>query len=257
MDIGTAKLRPPRGVEQWLTDIVRPNQRFTLQQYQRKALKAIRDIHRRGKLPILVGGTGLYIDAVVENWKIPKTPPSARVRRQLERELAEKGLPALVCRLREVDPASARRIDIKNSRRVIRALEVALTTGESFVSVKSKGKPLFRVIKIGIAVDRVTLRRRLQKRTVSMLRRGLLAETRRLLKNYSPDIPALSGIGYAEAAAYLQDDLTREQLIERIVTRSMQYARRQMTWWRRQHDIHWVSDGRRVSEIVRYWLENV
>ena len=182
LDIGTAKLKPSRGVKQWLVDIVSPDKPFTLKQYQSAALKAIRGINKRGKLPILVGGTALYIKAVVENWDIPRVRPNNSLRRKLERDLKINGLQTLVKQLRKVDPARARRIDVQNSRRVIRALEVAMSSGQSFVGLRKKGKSLFNVLKIGIAVSKSTLRSRLRERVNLMFRRGLVPETTRLLK---------------------------------------------------------------------------
>lgn len=254
MDIGTAKLKPPRGVKQWLVDVVRPDQSFTLKQYQRLALRVIGDIQRRGKLPILIGGTGLYIDAVVDNWQIPAVAPQHRLRRKLERVLLSQGLSPLVRQLQTVDILSAERIDLNNPRRVIRALEVAFTTGNSFVSAKQKGEPRFNVLKICLIASREQLRQRIQKRTQAMVRRGLVGETRRLLKRYSPHLPAMSGIGYAEVAAYINGEIQRAEMINKIVTHSMQYARRQMTWWKRDSFILHVTNSIAATTVIRRWL---
>jgi tRNA dimethylallyltransferase len=254
MNVATNKLKPPRGVRQWLVDVTSPDHPYTVQQYQRAAFRAIRDIQRRGRLPILVGGTMQYVDAVAENWRIPAVRPNQRLRAILERDLAAEGLPALVRRLRRLSSRIVRRVDTKNPRRVIRAFEVALTAWESPASRPRTGAPLFRVFKIGLAVPREALVQRLRRRAAAMLRDGLLSETRRLLAQYSPELPAMSGIGYAEAAAHLNGEITRTELIDRISTRSLQYARRQMTWWKRDPDIHWVAQHREASELARHWL---
>lgn len=254
MDIGTAKLRPPKGVRQWMVDIVAPDELYSLQQYQQGALGAIRDIIRRGKLPILVGGTGMYVDAVVDNWDIPKVRPNERLRATLEADLAREGLPTLVRRLRLIDPKSARKIDKKNHRRVIRALEVALTTGTSFVGQRQKGESQFRVLKIGLYISREELQGRLKRRTVSMIRRGLVLETKKLLRKYPADTISLSGIGYYEAGEYLRGTIKRQELIDRIVLRSMQYAKRQSTWWKRDKTIEWVHDWEEALVLAERWL---
>lgn len=255
MDIGTAKLRPPRGVRQWLVDLVPPISILTLEQYQQKAFAAIKDIHRRGKLPIVVGGTGLYIDAVVDNLNIPKVAPNKGLRAQFERIIAKQGLPALVRKLKRLDLVSAKTIDIKNPRRVIRALEVAMTSGRSFVTERRQGTPQYRVLKIGLNVSRADLRQRLRRRTERMIRDGLLLETRRLTKKYSMKLPALSGIGYHEAILFLRGDINRSELVERIAQRSVQYVKRQMTWWRRDKNIIWIKDTKRAVTLIRQWLK--
>lgn len=256
MDIATNKLKPPRGIKQWLIDIVKPNRRYSLAQYQRAAIKVIKDIHSRGRLPILVGGTGLYMDAVVENWQIPRVGANRYLRRQLENDLKKNGLAALVRHLRHLDPQSAKVIDSKNQRRVVRALEVAISTGESFVKEKKKGRPLFRILKIGLMDERQNLRERLCKRAVGMVRQGLVVETQNLLEKYNSALPSMSGIGYAEAAAFINGDISKKEMIDRIVNRSMQYARRQMTWWKRDDSILWQNNGAAVSAIAQRWLNS-
>ncbi|OGL59875.1 hypothetical protein A2752_03990 [Candidatus Uhrbacteria bacterium RIFCSPHIGHO2_01_FULL_46_23] len=118
------------------------------------------------------------------------------------------------------------------------------------------GKPRYNVFKIGLTVDRQDLRERLQKRTFSMVRRGLVAETRGLLKKYNSSLPSMSGIGYAEAIAFINGDISKEEMINRIVNRSMQYARRQMTWWKRDNEIVWVVGFRKAVNIVKEWSSN-
>ncbi len=256
MDIGTAKLKPPRGVRQWLVDLVPPNRTLTLREYQKKAFGAIRVIHRRGRLPVLVGGTGLYIDAVVDNLDIPKIKPNTVLRDKFEKIIKKQGLKALVQKLRHIDPASARKIDIQNPRRVIRALEVAMGTGKSFVAERRRGPVRYRVLKLGIDVSRAELEKRLRQRVEQMLRLGLLEETKRLKKKYSSDTPALSGIGYHEAVLHLDGQISRAELIRLIVRRSLQYTKRQMTWWRRDQSIIWVKNKKEAVAIASQWLKN-
>ena len=217
-------------------------------------MSAIKDVHKRGKLPILVGGTAMYVDAVADNWTLPQVKKNRCLRAKLEQDLAHDGLRSLVRRLRKIDPISARMVDAKNSRRVIRALEVVLASGASFIGHRKKGSRIFNVFKIGLRVDRDVLRERLRRRAALMVRQGLIAETKKLLKKYDTNLPSMSGIGYAEAAAYIEGRLTRNEMIERIVIRSMQYARRQMTWWKRDDSILWQSDGITATQLVSRWL---
>ena len=256
MDIATNKLKQPHGIRQRMVNVVKPDYPYTVRHYQRAAMAVIKNIHRQSKLPILVGGTMQYIDAVIENWRIPSVRPGQRFRKILEHDLQHDGLIALVRRLKRIDPESVGRIDTKNPRRVIRAFEVALATGGSFVGQRRMGKPRYNVFKIGLTVDRQDLRERLQKRTFSMVRRGLVAETRGLLKKYNSSLPSMSGIGYAEAIAFINGDISKEEMINRIVNRSMQYARRQMTWWKRDNEIVWVVGFRKAVNIVKEWSSN-
>ncbi len=253
MNIGTAKLKPPRGVRQWLVDILPPSRSLSVQQYQRAAFRVIKDIHRRGKLPILVGGTMQYVDAVVENWVFPKADKT--LKRELEVDLQKRGLGALVNRLRKVDPASAKVIDLKNSRRVLRALEVALSTGGSFVDQRRKKKPRYDVLKIGLSIPRTVLESRLKKRTEQMVRLGLLAETKRLRVRY-PKSKAMNAIGYQETIAFLDKNISRQELVRLVTLHSLQYARRQMTWWKRDSEIQWLDRSTRASVIVKSWVKS-
>jgi tRNA dimethylallyltransferase len=254
MDIGTAKLKPSPGLRQWLTDISTPNKPITLAQYQARAFKVIKDIHRRKKLPILVGGTGLYVDAVLEDWLIPKSPPQAKLRRSLEAEHARSGLAGLVKKLKKLDRQAAQKIDLKNYRRVIRAIELA-SQGTSIRAAR-KGLPKFRYIQLGLDWPRPALNARLQSRSASMVKAGLLAETSRLLKKYDLSLPAMTGIGYAEAAEHLKGNLSKPELVARITRRSFQYAKRQMTWFKRHEDIIWLKTRAEAMAAVKAWLKN-
>jgi tRNA dimethylallyltransferase len=253
MDIGTAKLTPPRGVKQWLVDVVTPDQRFTLKRYQRLAWRAIRDIHRRGKLPILVGGTGLYVDAVVRNWRLPAAP-ARHLRRELDQVLRERGLGPLVQQLRALDPTAARRLDLRNPRRVLRALEVARTAGDAAVVMRRAGPPRYRVLTVSLEVPRDVLRRRLERRARQMLRAGLVRETARLRRRYPSTAPAMSALEYVVVGRYLAGELTRAELPQALATKSWQYARRQLTWWRRDAGVCRVRSGAAAVRLVADWL---
>jgi len=247
MDIGTAKSKAGKP---HLIDVVRPDQSFTLTEFKAKALTAIRGIIRRGKLPILVGGTGLYVRAIIDNLQIPNVPPHSRLRAEFEKKSAKE----LHRLLTSMDPAAAERTGAHNKRRMIRALEVITLTGEKF-SRSRVGKPLFDTLVLGLSVPRATLYRRIDTRVDQMMRRGFFEEVVKLRKKlYSPDLPAMSGIGYGELNAHIDGKMTLGEAVQRMKFRTHQYARRQMTWFRRDLRIRWVRNEREASRFVGSWL---
>ena len=238
MDIGTAKnVRPLRPNIIHLIDVVRPDQEFTLAQYKRLAIKAIKDIQRRGKLPFLVGGTGLYIQAIVDNLQIPIVKPDKKLRNKLEKLTNQE----LLQQLKKIDPLTARAIDLNNKRRLIRALEVCLKTKKPFSQQRKKGQPLFDVCQIGLKLNKKTLERRINQRVEQMFKMGLIKETKKLAKKYSLDRPAMSGIGYQEINQYLQGKINLRQAKALIKQHTRQYARRQMTWFKKDQRINWLN----------------
>jgi tRNA dimethylallyltransferase len=247
MDIGTGKdLSHPHK----LMDVVRPDQVMTLAEYKAKAVRAIRSAARKGKLPILVGGTGLYIWAVVDNLLIPKVPPNPKMREEMEK----KPIADLVNLLVSIDPAAAKTAG-KNKRRIIRALEVMAYSGERFSHATRKGKPLFDCMEIGILLPREKLIERIDARVDAMMKAGLMDEVMALRKKlYAPSLPSMSGIGYAELNAVLDGRMSPEAAVERIKARTRQYARRQMTWFRRDPRIKWVKDAEEAIGVVKKWL---
>lgn len=249
MDIGTAKptKAEQRSIHHEMLDIAAPNKRFTVAEYQSKVFAILKT--RPGQ-PFLVGGTGLYIDAVLQNWQIPSGKPNAKLRHQLEKS----SLGELVKRLRKVDPASTRVIDLNNKRRVIRALEVALQTGQSFTRLK-KQRPLpYRVLKIGLTLPRQKLIERINKRVDLMMKRSLLKETKLLVKRYGYNAPALDGLGYRQLIRHLKGELTLTEAVERIKIETRQYAKRQMTWFKRDKSIHWLRTQSQAERLIRKFI---
>ncbi len=236
MDIGAAK---PTAEEQarvphHLLDLVAPDETLSLAQYQQAAYTAIDDILRRGRLPLLVGGTGQYASAVIEGWNIPEVPPNPALRESLEREAAEHGAQALHDRLRQVDPAAAARIDPRNVRRVIRALEVYLESGQPISALQRKTPPPYRVLQIVLTRPRADLYARIDARLDAMMRCGLLQEVRGLLEaGYSPTLPAMSGLGYAQLCHYLLGETTLDEALATIRRDTRTFARHQETWFRK------------------------
>ncbi|HDN80157.1 MAG: tRNA (adenosine(37)-N6)-dimethylallyltransferase MiaA [Chloroflexi bacterium] len=255
MDIGTAKPTPEerKRVPHHIIDVVDPDEEFTLAQFQEMARAAIEDILRRGKLPLLVGGTGQYVWAVLEGWQVPRVPPQHELRRQLYREAEEKGHQALFERLRELDPKAAEFIDPRNVRRVVRAIEVCLITGKPFSSQREKSPPPYRTLIIGLTMERAELYRRIDARIEKMLEKGLVEEVQRLLaRGYGPDLPSMSGVGYWEIGRYLQGEISLDEAVRLMKKRTRNFVRHQYNWFRLTDPrIHWLESDENAPGKAR------
>lgn len=234
-----------------LLDIVNPDQDFSLAQYKKLAVKKIKDIQQRGYLPILVGGTGLYISAIVDNLNIPPAPPDRQFRKRLEKE----ELQDLFIQLKKVDPASAKSIGPDNKRKIIRALEVYKTTGKPFSSQQKNGRPLFNILQIGIKTDREELYKKIDERVEKMVKTGLVEETEKLLQEYDPYLPSMSGIGYKEIGTFLRSEMELPDAIQQIKFHTHQYARRQITWFKRDNRIKWINTYDKAEKLIEDFIK--
>lgn len=251
-DIGTGKpsLEERAGVPHYLFD-EDPAQQISVSEWKEKTLACIREIVSRGRLPILVGGTGLYVQALIDNFSIPEVAPQV----ELRDELSSLSLEALVKRLEEVDPDALEIVDLKNPRRVIRALEVALTTGRSFVDARQKGESLVDASQLGIERSREDLYARSEAAVDEMLARGWIDEVRRLLaQGFTKETPAMSAIGYRELVDVIEGRSTLTEVVPGIKQATRNYIKRQVTWFKRDERIVWVSDQEGAEELVRSWL---
>lgn len=243
MDIGTAKPEPQEMalVPHHLIDIINPDEDFSLAQYQALANRAITDIQRRGKLPLLVGGTGQYVRAVLEGWVIPSVAPDPEFRLSLQERVEGGETAELYRELARVDPVAAQNIDSRNVRRVIRALEVSHHTGVPFSGLQQKKAPPFDSLIIGLTAGRTELYRSIDSRVDIMLEMGLVEETKRLVSmGYGFDLPSMSGIGYKQMGQYLRGELTLETAVEKIKFETHRLARHQYNWFRLSDKrIHW------------------
>ena len=242
MDIGTAKPTAAQRklVPHHLLDLRRPDEDFSLAEYVRLASSAIGSLHGRGVLPILVGGTGLYLRAVTQGYDVPPVPPNAELRASLEAEARAGGGAALVERLARLDPVSAARIDPHNTRRLIRALEVTLQLGRPFSDLQRQA-PHYRTLFIVLQGERANLYARADARLEEMIAAGFADEVQSLLAaGYGPELPALSALGYREMVAHMRGEVTLAQAQEAIRYHTHAYIRRQLTWFRREHDAHLV-----------------
>ncbi|NOZ30192.1 MAG: tRNA (adenosine(37)-N6)-dimethylallyltransferase MiaA [Chloroflexi bacterium] len=264
MDIGTAKPTPDERarVPHHLLDVVDPDQTLTLAQYQRLAYAAIEEIHRRGRVPLLVGGTGLYVRAVLEGLRIPEVPPDPELRARLEAEAAEQGPEALHARLAALDPVAAARIDPRNVRRVIRALEVCLIAGRPISELQQASPPPYRILRLGLTRPRRELYARIDARVDAMMAAGLVDEVRSLLaRGYGPELPAMTGLGYRQICQYLAGEMTLEEAVREIKRRTRRFVRQQQTWFRpddpriRWFDLSKTPPEAIISEAVRWLAE--
>jgi len=255
MDIGTAKPTPQELslVPHHLINIVNPDEDFSLAQYQELSCRAIDDIQQRNKLPLLVGGSGLYVWSVLEGWGIPKVPPDPEFRHSLEKKAADVGKEEVYQELVKVDPAAAQKIEPRNVRRVIRALEVYRGVGIPFSQLQNKQAPPFNTLIIGLTTDRGELYRRIDLRVDEMIKQGLVAEVEKLVNmGYDCKLPAMSGIGYKQIGMFLKGELTLPAAIQQIKFETHRVVRHQYAWFRLKDDrIRWFDIQSRLdSEII-------
>ena len=255
MDIGTAKATPAEQAlaPHHLIDIRPPDETVSLAEFQALANAAIQAIHARGRVPFLVGGTALYARAVVLGLRIPEAPPDPALRAELEATLARHGVEHLAEILRREDPAAAAAVDLRNPRRVLRALEIKRTTGRSKTELEGAEPPPWRTLQVGLTRDRDDLYRRIDARVHAMVHAGLVDETRRMLARYDPALPALSSLGYREIGACLRGELSLEDAVARIKTETHRFVRHQETWFRRMEGVAWFNlthDPARAEEEV-------
>jgi len=266
MDIGTAKPSPEERarVPHHLIDVANPDEVWSLAVFQQKATEIIADIHARGKLPFLVGGTGQYVRAVTEGWTPPEVEPDPRLRGVLERLGENKGADWLHAGLERVDPAAAQKIDPRNVRRTIRALEVILTTGKPFSRQRGQSDSPFNLLTIGLKRPREELYRRVDERIETMFEAGLLDEVRVLLdKGYSPELPPMSAIGYRECTQVINGQMSEEQAKVEMRRVTRVFVRRQGNWFKENDpDIHWFTAGEKnlvelVEDFIRRHVSHI
>ena len=259
MDIGTSKptMSEQRRVRHHMIDVANPFDKFSVVSYLRGALEAIEDIESRGRTPFLVGGTGQYVEALTRG--VSPAPTSAKIRRELEDDLARQGVDRLADRLRGLDPLGARTVDLKNPRRVLRAIEVKLATGKSIRELEARGRPARRTLVLGLHVPRAELSDRIRHRVDVMIQKGLIDEARRLWAGgHAGRSVASRTIGYCQAFAYLFGRCTLVEAREATAAATRRYARRQMTWFRNRESVEWYAQGpdaveqisRRIDEFV-------
>ena len=252
MDIGTGKITKEemQGVPHYLLDIASPKRRFSVAQYQKKAIEAIKKIQRKGKLPILCGGTGFYVQAVVDGLVFPKVKPDWRFRKKLE----QKSTKELYECLKKLDPERAKTIEKDNKRRLIRAIEIVLKTGKPVPKLQKQ--KLFDVLIIGIKRDKKELKERIRKRLLKRLKQGMIEEVKKL-KESGLSWKRLEefGLEYRYIAYYLQGKLSWKEMVEQLQKAIEDFAKRQMTWFKRDKRIHWIKNFKEAKKLTREFLK--
>lgn len=252
MDIGTGKItkKEMAGVPHHLLDVALPKKVFTVADFQRLGQRAIKKILTKGKVPIIVGGTGFYIDSLIYNTPLPNVPPNTALRKKLEKLSAKK----LFAKLKKLDPRRARNINPFNKRRLIRALEIISITGKP-VPKTGKQKTDFDVLKIGIKLPPQKLKQKIRARLKKRLQAGMIKEAKKLhrqkvswqrLDNF--------GLEYRCASRYLRGVIKKGEMFEKLEKEIWHYAKRQMTWFKRDKEINWVAKPRQAEKLTGNWL---
>ncbi len=261
LNIGSGKItkKEMQEIPHHLLDVASPKRTFTVSQYQKLSKKALKDILKRGKVPIICGGTGLYIDTLIYDYKLPEVPPQPKLRKELEKKSTEE----LFEQLQKLDSRRAKNIDKNNRRRLVRALEIIITTGK-LVPPLNFGKsdftkevrlPYINILKIGVKKTSDKLKLLIKKRLITRLRQGMVKEVENLRKD------GLSwkrfddlGLEYRYVSRYLRGLITKKEMIELILKESWYYAKRQMTWFKRDAIIHWINNSDEALRLTRKFL---
>ena len=244
-NIGAAKLtkEEQKGIPHHLFDILEPDQPFSVAEYQKLARKKIQEINERGKLPFLVGGTGLYIQSVIDPYEFPETTGHEEIRKKLRKIWSQGGKEELYQRLQKIDPDAAKRIHPKDFRRISRALEVYYLTGKTISSyIRKRKKSLYNLAMIGLTRQRSELYQRIEARVDKMFADGLIEEVKSILEmGYDPKIKPLQSLGYKQVVEYLMGECDQAEAIASTKKATRNYAKRQLTWIRRDDKIRWIS----------------
>ncbi len=253
MDIGTGKVtkKEMAGIPHYLLDVASPRKKFSVAQYKKLAQKAINRIFKKEKIPFLVGGTGFYIQAVTDEIVIPEVKPKWKLRKELEKKSAEE----LFEKLKKIDPKRASSIDKNNKRRLIRAIEIVSETKKPVPKIK-KGIPDFQILKIGIKKEKDDLQKLIKKRLEKRLKKGMIAEVKKLKEKLSWQRLDSFGLEYRYIALYLQKKITKEEMKERLEKEIWHYAKRQMTWFKRDKEIKWIKNYKEAEKLVKKFLQN-
>ena len=252
MNIGTGKVtkKEMKNIPHYLLDVASPKSRFTVSKYRKLALKEIGKIQKRNKLPIICGGTGLYIQSVIDGITIPEVKPDFKLRKELERLSTED----LFKKLEKLDKNRSEAIDKNNKRRLIRAIEILMKTKKTIPELKTNPLP-YPVLIIGIKKEKEELQKLIEKRFFEWLKQGFLNEVLALRKELSWKRIEEFGIHYKTASLYLQNKITEKEFIERSLIELNNYAKRQMTWFKRDNRIHWIKNRKEAYNLVNNFIK--
>lgn len=252
MDIGSGKVtkKDQKMAKHWMLDIVSPKTNFSAGQYKKKADKIIQDILKRGKLPIICGGTGFWIKSIVDNVEFPEVKPDWKLRNKLRNKSAEE----LFEMLKKIDFARAKNIDAKNPARLIRAIEIAKALGKV---PEAKSNPQYNALQIGIAIPKEKLHQRIEKRLTKRFAQGMVDEVANLhAAGISWKRLESFGLEYRWLALYLQGKVSEKEMRKNLLQESKNYAKRQMTWFQKDKRIKWIADYKNIEKTVNYFIKN-
>ena len=255
MNIGTAKITKEemQGIKHYLIDIVSPNERYSVSNFKNDAELAIEEILKKGKTPIIVGGTGLYIDSLIYGIEFQDEEIDTEYREKLNKIAENEGLEKLYNKAKEIDPEAMKKISINDKKRIIRVLEIYHKTGKTKTKqeIESRKKELKYNFKVfAIDMDREKLYSRIEKRVDMMVDEGLIGEVKGILEKYNQFPTAMQGLGYKETVEYLQNKISKEEMIEKIKKETRHYAKRQLTWFRKNKETIWLDGEKSTDENV-------
>ena len=262
MNIGTAKPTPEemQGIQHYLIGYVSPEQRYSVADYKADAKKAIKEIIKKGKMPIVVGGTGLYLDSLIYEIGYQDIKLDEEYRKKLEEEVEEKGLEALYERAKQIDATAIEKISPNDKKRILRILEIYHATGKTKTEqeIESRKKEVEYDYKVyALDWDRQTLYDRINKRVDMMIEQGLIEEVKQILDKYDTFPTAMQGLGYKEVVEYLEKKLTKEEMIEKIKMETRRYAKRQLTWFRKNKQTIWLNAADDIQSNIDIILKAI
>lgn len=259
MDICSAKptVEEMQEIKHYLVDFVSPEKRYSVSEYKEDASKAIEEIINKGKTPIIVGGTGLYLNSLIYNIQYNEMEVDLNYRRELEKEAEEYGLEVLYNRAKEIDPEAMEKVSANDKKRITRVLEIYNATGRNKTELekKSRKEVPYNYLIFGINMERSILYDRINKRVDIMLEQGLIEEVKNLINKYSNMPTAMQGLGYKEVKEFLDGNISKEEMIEKIKMETRRYAKRQITWFKRIKNIIWLDGLNKTEENVNSIME--
>ncbi len=262
MNIGTAKptKQEMQRIKHYLIDIISPNERFSVADYKLEAKKAIKEILNKGKTPIIVGGTGLYLNSLIYEIEYPKIEFDEKYRKELEERVKKEGLKTLYEEATKIDEEATKKISPNDEKRILRILEIYKATGKNktYQEKESRKKEVeYNYIVYGLNWDRQVLYDRINKRVDIMIKDGLIQEVEDILKKYKEFPTAMQGLGYKEVVEYLKKEITKEEMIEKIKMETRRYAKRQLTWFRANKQIIWLEGKEEIQNNIKIILEGL
>lgn len=262
MTIGTAKPTPEemQGIKHYLIDFVSPDERYSVADYKRDAKKAIKEIIQKGKTPIIVGGTGLYVDSLIYEIEYPNIEFDEEYRKSLENQVEEKGLEELYKKAQEIDPEAVEKISKNDKKRILRILEIYHATGKNKTEQEKESRKKeveYDYTVYALNWEREKLYERINKRVDIMIEQGLIEEVKEIYEKYDKFSTAMQGLGYKEVVQYLEREITKEEMIEKIKQETRRYAKRQLTWFRKNKQTIWLNAQDEIQNNIQIILEGL